>query len=30
METSLRTNDKFDVKICEEICEKVVKNNYIN
>lgn len=30
METSLRRNDKFDVKICEEICEKIVKNKYIN
>lgn len=25
METGIRTNDRFDVKKCEEICEKLVK-----
>ena len=29
METGIRTNDKFDIRKCEEICEKLVSNNLI-
>ena len=29
MESGVRTNDKFDIKKCEEICEKIVAANLI-
>ena len=30
METGIRTNDKFDVTKCEEICRKLTQNRLIN
>ena len=29
METGIRTNDKFDIKKCEEVCKKLVQNGFI-
>ncbi len=29
METGIRTNDKFDIKKCEEVCEKLIQNGLI-
>ena len=29
METGIRTNDKFDITKCEEVCNKLVQNGFI-